>query len=111
MLANSGNEKASPLPNLKIGNPIALIGRDREIIEDQLATIRFLGARTTVHQAIVPALRKVEREILSDTDARSYKIDRVDGYNYRNMRNSNKLSMHALGIAIDINPQNNQGSF
>jgi tape measure domain-containing protein len=47
------------------------------------------------------------QQMISDLEKRGYKISDVQGYNDRNIRGSSKLSNHALGNAIDINPARN----
>jgi hypothetical protein len=44
---------------------------------------------------------------IKDLEGTGYKINSLGGYNYRNIAGTNKLSNHALGNAIDINPQQN----
>lgn len=44
---------------------------------------------------------------LGDLEGTGYKINSLDGYNYRNIAGTNKLSHHAFGNAIDINPSTN----
>lgn len=39
-----------------------------------------------------------------------YNPQSVQGYNYRNIAGTNTLSKHALGLAIDIDPQANKGA-
>jgi len=41
--------------------------------------------------------------------ALGYKPKSVQGYNYRNIAGTNTLSKHALGLAVDIDPQPNRG--
>ena len=44
-----------------------------------------------------------------ETEFRRLKLDRFGGcYNYRVMRGGTSLSMHAWGIAVDLDPINNQ---
>ncbi len=44
---------------------------------------------------------------IKDLEGTGYKIKSIGGYNYRNIAGTNKLSNHAFGDAIDINPQQN----
>ncbi|MFH0295656.1 M15 family metallopeptidase [Bradyrhizobium sp. 31Argb] len=44
------------------------------------------------------------RGFLADLEASGYKIHSLGGYNHRNIAGSNRLSQHAYGNAIDINP-------
>jgi hypothetical protein len=43
----------------------------------------------------------------NELSASGYKINSIGGYNYRNINGTNKLSNHAFGDAIDINPGEN----
>jgi len=47
------------------------------------------------------------QSLVDDLEATGYKIKSIGGYNYRNISGTNKLSNHAFGNAIDINPQAN----
>lgn len=42
-----------------------------------------------------------------ESDTNSIKHNNSSAFNYRNIPNSNNLSHHALGLAIDINPRQN----
>lgn len=45
---------------------------------------------------------------IKDLEATGYKINDIGGYNFRrNVNNPSKMSMHAYGAAVDINPANN----
>ena len=90
-------------------SPIAIMGTNREEIENNLVVVNFLWQNVKVHKCITDALKTAEQEIISHN--LSYTVKRVDGYNWRNMRGKDNLSYHALGIAIDINPEDNMGDF
>ncbi|WP_376742173.1 M15 family metallopeptidase [Ensifer canadensis] len=47
------------------------------------------------------------QSLVSDLEATGYQIKSIGGYNHRNIAGTNKLSNHAYGNAIDINPQAN----
>ena len=47
------------------------------------------------------------QSLVDDLEATGYQIKSIGGYNYRNIAGTNKLSNHAFGNAIDINPQAN----
>ncbi len=47
------------------------------------------------------------QSLVNDLEATGYQIKSIGGYNYRNIAGTNKLSNHAFGNAIDINPQAN----
>lgn len=61
------------------------------------------GKKLTVHEAAAAAFKG----FLGDLEASGYKIDSVAGYSNRSIRGSSKLSQHAYGNAIDINPGKN----
>lgn len=48
--------------------------------------------------------------LLNDLWKAGYKFKSVGGYSYRNIAGTNKLSRHAHGEAIDIDPQPNRGT-
>ncbi len=65
------------------------------------------GKRATVHKAASANFQG----FLNELEASGYKINSLGGFNHRNIRGGNKLSQHAYGNAIDINPaQNPMGS-
>lgn len=47
------------------------------------------------------------QSLVNDLEATGYQIKSIGGYNYRNIAGTRKLSNHAFGNAIDINPQAN----
>lgn len=48
---------------------------------------------------------------LGELQGRGYQINDVQGYNYRNIDGTNRLSNHAYGNAIDVNPALNPVTF
>lgn len=59
-----------------------------------------------VHGAIAEELRLALREIAA-LGLWRYVEATGGGYNFRTQRGSNKLSMHSLGAALDVDPANN----
>jgi hypothetical protein len=59
------------------------------------------------HLTTARGTKKYFKPFLNDLAATGYDIDSLGGYNYRNARGSNRLSEHAYGRAIDINPSSN----
>lgn len=57
-------------------------------------------------QVYKPAAQAFEG-LLKDLSAAGYPIQSSGGFNYRNMRGSDRLSQHAFGTAIDINAATN----
>jgi len=83
----------------------------REESYRRVKTIRFLGNPVTVHHAILEELALVEDRILqlARTEPRVMawinNIDRVYGWNWRNIAGTQSRSFHAYGAAIDIMPR------
>lgn len=98
--------KGSPTNEL-----LGMLGGSKEAIEKNLTTVRFLGKTTQLHKCMVPLLQKVEADIKADPAASKYGITDFQWFNWRTKRNGSSLSNHALGIAFDINPDKNMGSF
>lgn len=63
------------------------------------------GQNVTVNAAKAGTFAK----FLSGINALGYHPKSVGGYNYRNIAGTNTLSKHALGLAIDLDPQQNRG--
>ena len=68
--------------------------------------------RFACHRRVAASLTKIFAEAAAhygEAEFRRLKLDRFGGcYNYRNMRGGTSLSMHAWGIAVDLDPINNQ---
>lgn len=61
------------------------------------------GQRFNVHKDAAPSFQG----LLNDLGGTGYDIKSDGGFNYRNIRGSDKLSQHAFGNAIDINAATN----
>lgn len=59
------------------------------------------------HLTTAKGTKKYFKPFLNDLAATGYDVDSLGGYSYRNARGSNRLSEHAYGKAIDINPGSN----
>ena len=74
---------------------------NQSIAEDLLA----------IFQALYAARYPIERMVLIDDydadDTRSMEANNSSGFNYREIRNTGKLSNHSYGYAVDINPLRN----
>jgi len=68
--------------------------------------------RFSCHRRVAASLTKIFSEAAAhygDAEFRRLKLDRFGGcYNYRPMRGGTSLSMHSWGIAVDLDPINNQ---
>ena len=64
-----------------------------------------------IFQALYAARYPIERMVLIDDfdadDTRSMEANNSSGFNYREIRNTGKLSNHSYGYAVDINPLRN----
>ncbi len=71
---------------------------------ENLVTIKASNGETwQVNKQAAPSFEAFIR----DLEAKGYNPKSSGGYNYRNIRGSNKLSEHATGNAIDINAATN----
>ena len=61
------------------------------------------GRKVTVHAAAAASFKG----FLDELEGTGYRIDSLGGHNHRAIRGSNRLSQHAYGNAIDINPDRN----
>lgn len=61
------------------------------------------GREVVVHKDAAPSFEG----FLGDLERSGYKINSIGGYNDRNIRGSSRLSQHAYGNALDINPDQN----
>jgi len=85
----------------------------QNIIEKNLETVYFLWVKLKVHKAIAAKLKRVAKRIEQKIDANELKkytllVKQCFGYNRRNVRNSDSLSNHALGLAVDFNSISNR---
>lgn len=72
----------------------------------KLAQVKTKSGKTAMVAA--PYQRQLQG-FLDDLEATGYVIDDLGGFaNRRNVNNPSKISMHALGLAIDINPAKNR---
>jgi hypothetical protein len=71
-------------------------------------TISFLGGSAHVQKNLVPSLQRIDARwrALGGGDT-FYRVTSVGGYNCRTIAGSSRLSVHAYGLAVDINPAQN----
>ena len=81
---------------------------DREGIEALLEDILFLGKTIKVHKDIVAPLRRVEAAIRRSNGGLAFinSLGPIAGYNWRPIAETQRMSYHSWGIAIDIQPRN-----
>jgi hypothetical protein len=86
-------------------------GLTRREIEQRLVKTVFLGRSLTVHASIVEALKRIDRVISetargdAETAAFIASIDALGGYNWREIRGTQRMSYHSWGLAVDIQPK------
>ena len=89
--------------------------KTRIIIEDHIKSVTLWGKKTRVHERILPALRRVEARVnaLAETDDEVKRfvedLYSADAYHWRRIADTNRLSFHSLGIAIDVLPKKWKG--
>jgi hypothetical protein len=83
--------------------------RNPEKARSQAKTTRFFGLPVSVHRAIEPALRCVERRIRANCRRGKdvYQPHAVGGFRDTNTYRGGEVSNHLFGIAIDIDPDKN----
>lgn len=87
-------------------------GATRRKIESHITRFDYLGVRVSVHEKIVPALKRVETRLYElaakDESVRAFiaSISSIEGYNWREIADSPSRSNHSWGIAVDILPKN-----
>jgi hypothetical protein len=86
-------------------------GLARGDIEQHLVKTTFLGRSVTVHTDIVEALKRIDRAITetargdAETAAFIASIASLGGYNWREIRGTQRMSYHSWGLAVDIQPK------
>lgn len=89
--------------------------KSRIIIEDHIKSVTLWGKKTRVHERILPALRRVEARVnaLAETDDEVKRfvegLRSADAYHWRRIADTNRLSFHSLGIAVDVLPDKWKG--
>ncbi|HET9932207.1 MAG TPA: M15 family metallopeptidase, partial [Polyangiaceae bacterium] len=75
----------------------------------QATSVHFFGLPISVHRAIEPALRCVEKRIRATCQrgADHYTPRAIGGFRDRNTYRGGEVSNHMFGIAIDIDPERN----
>lgn len=84
---------------------------NRAKTESHLKKIKLFGKDSTVHEYIIPALRRAEARVLAEskTDQEvKFFLDQLlsaGAYNWREIRDRGARSFHSYGIAIDFLPK------
>jgi len=86
-------------------------GLGRSEIESQIERIDFLGAKISIHQDIIGALKRVEAEIRKWSGGRDFiaSIGYIGGYSWREIAGTQRMSYHSWGLAVDIQPKKLNG--
>jgi hypothetical protein len=91
-------------------------GVTRPEIEGNLVRERFLGHPVTVHRDMAEPLKRAAGTILAaaaeDPETADFiaSIRSVDGYNWREIRGTRRMSYHSWGLAVDILGDQQQSS-
>lgn len=81
---------------------------DRETSWAMVKTTWFLGYKLQIHRDLLEDLALVEEEIqrrmLVDSELSTFvqSLSRIDGYNWRKIAETDTLSVHSYGIALDL---------
>jgi len=84
---------------------------NRDESYERVKTIRFLGKSTMVHYLILEELSLVEEHILAaaktDPQVRTWinNLDKLEGWLWRNIAETQSRSYHAYGLAVDLIPK------
>lgn len=85
--------------------------KSERAVEKHIVSTTFLGKKTRVHKRILEPLKKVEQKILKEakTDKETAffvnQLNSADAFYWREIRDTNRISFHAVGIAIDVLPK------
>jgi len=82
-------------------------GLERRQIEALLVRVDFLGSRVTVHKDIAEPLKRVDAEIRKWSGAKDFisSLGSIDGYSWRPIAGTQRMSYHSWGLAVDIQPK------
>ncbi|HTH14668.1 MAG TPA: M15 family metallopeptidase [Spirochaetia bacterium] len=84
---------------------------DRGSADDNQQKTWFLGLKVTVHKSLVVPLQHIEKRLTvtrredPDLDQFLSSLVRLEGYNYRDIAETQSRSNHAYGAAIDLIPR------
>jgi hypothetical protein len=90
-------------------------GSTRAVIEDHLVQVSLFGKSVSVHERIQKPLQRINQRILelskTSTAVAEFLrgIKSIDGYNWREIRGTQRKSFHSWGLAVDILPKKLEG--
>lgn len=107
--ARPSAREARPPYNLEFHDAL-YDGKTRAALESHIKSVSFLGKTASVHEDIAPRLVAVEQEIYAaakgSQEVRQF-VDtllRAEGYNWREIADSQSRSYHSWGLAVDLLP-------
>ncbi|HLU65972.1 MAG TPA: M15 family metallopeptidase [Kofleriaceae bacterium] len=86
---------------------MAGVERDGELVVAASVAEDVARAFERIHAARFPIERMVRIDAYGGNDARSMSDNNSSAFNFRTILNTDKLSLHSFGTAIDINPVQN----
>jgi co-chaperonin GroES (HSP10) len=75
--------------------------------EGEMSRINLFGRGVTVHNSIRDRLESIDAQWRSNGGNSFYNVYSVGAYNCRRITNGSRYSVHAYGLAVDINPRDN----
>jgi len=110
IVTNSENRELEPPYHLDFFDAL-YDGKTRRKIESHIINTKFLGKNVNVHEKIVDKLFLIENEIYElakiDEEIKTFltHLQSIEGYNWREIADSQSRSYHSWGIALDILPK------
>lgn len=86
----------------------ATYGRTEEEVRKRLVRVSLAGTNVMVHRKVAPALERVNDRLAAfarDDGIAEYLEALGGGFRWRTIEGTKRLSAHAFGIAIDLNPR------
>jgi len=91
------------------------VSNNQNETEQLMSRITFFGKSTRMHKSLHEKLNEIEKQIVSmgktDTQIQAWinSVNLIEGFNWRNIADSQSRSYHSYGIAIDFLPKNLDG--
>lgn len=73
----------------------------------EMSSMNLFGYRTTVNNSIKGKLESIHSEWSGKGGNSSYRVYSVGAYNCRRVTGGSRYSVHAYGLAVDVNPRDN----